>query len=71
VDDLTYPALSLTREPFHALYVGQEFFGVTDLERLLRDHRSDGIVARCASLPPSLRRTRSDDGVVCCVPAFR
>jgi hypothetical protein len=71
VDDLTYPSLFLTREPFHSLYVGKDYFGVDDLEQLLRDHRSDGVVARCASLPASLRRTRSEDGVVCCVPAPR
>ena len=69
VDDMTYPALFRTREPFHALYVGQQLFGVDDLQRLLRDTHSDGAVTRCTSLPVSLRGISSEDGVVCCVPA--
>lgn len=72
VDEFTYPMFANTREPFLIGYISGGYgHGISNLERLLIERRSAGVIVGCLHLPPELRSAAVQNGDFCCLPAFR
>ena len=67
LDDSTYPAFWRSRLPYHLVYLTSGWaHGIGNLKALLEERNYGGIVARCDTLPISLRRLTSESNGICC-----
>ncbi|MCW2240922.1 hypothetical protein [Azospirillum canadense] len=78
IDDMTYPVFQKSVQPFHIFFISQvggasiwKSQSADKIVKLLKDYRSDGVIAGCHSLPADMRRRATQTGPFCCMSAFR
>ncbi len=72
VDELTYYVFRSSFQPILATYIDQDGWGnhIVDYHRLLAGIGSQGLIARCQSIPTELRNEAKQFGQFCCLPSF-